>query len=86
MCRSMVDIQSVAAEIRRGKKKKKKKELECGPMPNVMVALPNIGGALCSTPQFGSRPLLKCRAVTLPKYESARLGGCKVNFAPGKIP
>jgi len=29
----------------------KKKELECGPMPNVMVALPNIGGALCSTPQ-----------------------------------
>jgi len=28
-------------------------EVECGPMPNVMVALPNIGGALCSTPQFG---------------------------------
>jgi len=27
--------------------------LECGPMPNVMAALPNIGGALCSTPQFG---------------------------------
>jgi len=27
------------------------KQLECGPMPNVMVALPNIGGALCSTPQ-----------------------------------
>ena len=25
MCRSMVDIQSVAAEIRRGKKRKKKK-------------------------------------------------------------
>jgi len=24
---------------------------ECGPMPNVMAALPNIGGALCSTPQ-----------------------------------
>ena len=22
------------------------KQLECGPMPNVMVALPNIGGAL----------------------------------------
>jgi len=22
-----------------------------GPMPNVMTALPNIGGALCSTPQ-----------------------------------
>jgi len=29
----------------------KKSKLECGPMPNVMVALPNIGGALCSTPQ-----------------------------------
>jgi len=29
----------------------REKELECGPMPNVMVALPNIGGALCSTPQ-----------------------------------
>jgi len=28
-------------------------KLECGPMPNVMVALPNIGGAVCSTPQFG---------------------------------
>jgi len=28
-------------------------KLECEPMPNVMAALPNIGGALCSTPQFG---------------------------------
>jgi len=26
-------------------------KLECGPMPNVMAALPNIGCALCSTPQ-----------------------------------
>jgi len=26
-------------------------ELECGPMPNVMAALPNIGGALRSTLQ-----------------------------------
>jgi len=23
--------------------------LECGPMPNVMAALPNIGGALCES-------------------------------------
>ena len=57
MCGSMADIQSAAAEIRQGKKeerrrrKKKKKELECGPMPNLMVALPNIDGALCSTLQ-----------------------------------
>jgi len=28
MCRSMVEIQSVAAEIRRGKKRKKKKKEE----------------------------------------------------------
>ena len=26
-------------------------QLECGPMPNVMVALPNMGGDLCSRPQ-----------------------------------
>jgi len=52
MWQSMVDIQSAAAEIRRGKKEEEdRKKLECGPMPNVMVALPNIGGALCSTPQ-----------------------------------
>ena len=29
----------------------KHKTLECGPMPNVMATLPNIGDALCSTPQ-----------------------------------
>ena len=29
----------------------KNKKLECGTMPNVMAALPNIGGTLCSTPQ-----------------------------------
>jgi len=28
MCRSMVDIQSVAAEIRRGKKKKDRKKID----------------------------------------------------------
>jgi len=47
MCGSMVDIQSPTAEIRRGKKE----ELECGPMPNLMAALPNIVGALCLPPQ-----------------------------------
>jgi len=35
--------------------------------------------------KFGRRMLLECRAVTLPKYESATLGR-KVNFATGKIP
>jgi len=28
-----------------------KHQLECEPMPNVMAALPNAGGGLCSTPQ-----------------------------------
>jgi len=36
----------------------KRTELECGPMPNVMVALPNIGGALFNAAKFGRRPLL----------------------------
>ena len=31
-------------------------KLECGPMPNVMAAVPNIGGALCSTPQIWLTP------------------------------
>jgi len=31
--------------------RKTDQKLECGPMPNVMATLPNIGGALCSTPQ-----------------------------------
>ena len=39
-------------------------------MPNAVAALPNIGGALCSTPQFGWRPLLECRAVTLPRRKT----------------
>jgi len=30
---------------------KPKLTLECAPMTNVMAALPNIGGAFCSTPQ-----------------------------------
>ena len=47
-----------------------KNNQKCGPMPNVMAALPNIGGALCSTPQFGWRPLLECRAVMLPRRET----------------
>jgi len=27
------------------------KKWKCGPIPNVMAALPHIGGTLCSTPQ-----------------------------------
>jgi len=47
----MVDIQSPTAEIRREKKEEERKNQKCGPMPNVMAALPNAGGTLCSTPQ-----------------------------------
>jgi len=46
-CGSMLDIHSPTADITPGKEE----ELECGPMPNLMAALSNIGGALCSTPQ-----------------------------------
>jgi len=48
------------------------------PIPNVMATLPNIDGALCSTPQkFGWRPVLECRAVTMPRRESRwNLMGC----------
>jgi len=52
-------------------------KLECGPMPNVMAALPNIDGTLCSTPQVGWCPLLQCRAVTLPRRQTRwNLQGC----------
>jgi len=38
-------------EEKKERKTERKNKLECGPMPKVMVALPNIGGAPCSTPQ-----------------------------------
>jgi len=46
-------------------------------MPNVMVALPNISGAVCSTPQSLADAHYQWRAVTLPRRESRRnLLGC----------
>ena len=43
-------------------------------MPNVMVALPNMGG---NTSNFGWRSLLDCRAVTMPRRKSCwNLQGC----------
>ena len=71
----------------------KQKQLECGPIPNVMAAPPNIGGALCESsviPFLVPRrkvwltPAAGVRAVTPPRYENARRGR-KVNFAPRKI-
>jgi len=65
MCGSMVDIQSATAEIRQGKTIKKKKTM--GPMPNVMAALPNIVGALCSAPQSWLTP-----TTTVPCSKAAK--------------
>jgi len=45
-------------------------ELECGPMPNVMAALPNIGAALINAAKFGRCTLLECHAVTLPRHKT----------------
>jgi len=48
-------------------------------MPNVMAALPNIGGVAPSVQRrkFGWRPLLECCAVTLPGRETRwNLEGC----------
>jgi len=45
-------------------------------MPNVMAALPNTGGVLCSTPQFGWRPLVELYSM-LPRRETRwNLLGC----------
>jgi len=67
MCGSMVDIQSATAENRRGKKI----ELE-------MWANAQRDGRpaeyrwrpLFNAAKFGWRPLLECRAVTLPRRET----------------
>jgi len=41
---------SSSTNMQQDKYKNVENKLECGPMP-VMAALPNISGALCSTPQ-----------------------------------
>jgi len=57
-------------------------KLECGPMPNVMAALPNIGGALCESsviPFLVQRQKvwltpaarLECGALTLSTHDMA---------------
>jgi len=46
-------------------------------MPNVMVALPNRGGALCSARKVWLMPTTRCRAVVLPRRETSwNLQGC----------
>jgi len=41
-------------------------------MPNVMAALPNVGGALCSMPQTLADDNYECHAVTLPRRETPK--------------
>jgi len=48
---NLAQIRPVVPRIFDLQTNKKQNKLECGPMPNVMAALPNIGGARCSTPQ-----------------------------------
>ena len=63
----MVDIQSTAAEIRRGKKQRTRMwanaQRDGRPAEHRWRPLFNAA-------KFGSRPLLECRAVTLPTRET----------------
>ena len=64
---SMVDIQSATAEIRRGKKKKKLEmwvNAQRDGRPADYRRRPLFNAA-----KFGWRPLLECRAVTLPRRD-----------------
>jgi len=49
-------------------------KLECGPIPNAMATLPNIGGALCSTPQSLTSPLKFAGVPQTPEPISAVSG------------
>ena len=53
-------------------------KLECGPMPNVMAALPNTGGALCSC--FILTELCRCVLVQAALRFLRRMIGLKDDF------
>jgi len=106
MCRSVVDIQSPTAEIRRGKKKKEEEEQttawkynglpyyigrpqKCGRKQSKLEMWANAKRdgrrdeyrwgwrTLFNAAKFGWRPVLECRAVTLPRCETRwNLQGC----------
>ena len=76
MCRrrSMVDIQSVTAKNRRGKKEETRMWInaQCDGRPAEYWWRPLFNAAT-----FGWRPLLECGAVTLPRHETRwNLQGC----------
>ena len=71
-------------------------KLECGPMTNMMVALPNIGGALCSTPQSlatwlpcsnaaKTRNLLKLAGVPQTRQQISAVSGLKFTILCGHL-
>jgi len=47
-CPEKIQVSTTAANF---KNLANQSQLECGPMPNVMATLPNVGSALCSMPQ-----------------------------------
>jgi len=57
----------------------KQQKLECGPMPNVMAAPPNIGGTLCSTPQS----LADVHYSSAVQYNAANIGQRKTWMQSG---
>jgi len=66
---------------------------QCGLMPNVMAALPNIGGTLCESSVIPflvpRRKLWLTPTAQVPRSNAANTGNSlerKVNFAAGKIP
>jgi len=69
-------------------------QLECGQIPNVMAALPNIGSGVCESfviPVLVPRCKVRLTpAAGVPCSNAANKGeckiGCEVNFAPDKSP
>ena len=72
------------------------KKLECGPMPNKLAALPNIGGALCSTRHSladavpcsnaaKTRNLLKFAEVLQTRQQIPAVSGSKFTILRGHV-
>jgi len=51
---------------------------ECKLMPNMMAALPNVGGALCSTPQSLADATTRVPCSNAAKTRTVMLLGCPV--------
>ena len=66
-------------------------KLQCGPMPNVMVALPNTGGALCSTTRVPcsnaakTHKLLKFAGLPQTRQQISAISGLKFTILWGHV-